>query len=360
MIKKNSQSYRLMPLVAMSGECSVEALGILLPQESYRKKLLMQLVRDKWIRLYEKDGLRGYRLSRRGKDLLLQIDGERFGFFLEDGADAAMRRSKLVQRERQHRISESLAMMESSDTEIFRDRKKKMFEYSREKIGEIAQPAFFVPKEVKVQSDLTRKIINSKLTGVWLTESAVWICYNMGTHLINWYENVEQRADILVRSILKMQGIKHETSSMILFGHSMEQALYCLDDPKTNAYIMNSFFERVCFIPLNEYGEPLLRLIGDADMYEHLLNSLKEDLQEENLGRIECDGFDPDGRYVLICTDMDMKRLIWFNTQMRYIKREGEVYCFGFQKDAIRSFCGENIRVTEIDLDVVKDVFGFD
>ena len=75
MIKKNSQSYRLMALVAMSGECSGEALGILMPQESYRKKLLMQLVRDKWIRLYEKDGLRGYRLSRRGKELLLQIEG---------------------------------------------------------------------------------------------------------------------------------------------------------------------------------------------------------------------------------------------------------------------------------------------
>lgn len=109
-----------------------------------------------------KKNSQSYRLNRRGKELLLQIDKERFGFFLEDGADAAMCRSKLVQRERQHRISELLAMMESSGVAVFRDRKEKVFEYSREKNGEITQAAFFVPKEVKVQSELTRKIINSK------------------------------------------------------------------------------------------------------------------------------------------------------------------------------------------------------
>ena len=296
MIKKNSQSYRILALVAMSGECSIEALGILMPQESYRKKLLMQLVKDKWIRLYEKDGLRGYRLGRRGKEFLLQTDQERF--------------------------------------------------------------AFFVPKEVKVQSDFARKIINSKITGVWLTESAVWICYNMGTELMNWYGNIEQRADILVRSILKMQGIKHETSSMILFGHRMEQALYCLDDSKTNAYIMNSFFERVCFIPLTEYGKPLLRLIGDADMYEHLLNSLKEDLREDAVGRIECDGIDLNGRYVLICMDMDLKKLIRFVTQMRYIDGAWEIYCFDFQKDIIRRFCGDHARISLVDFAKVREILG--
>ena len=88
MIVRNSQSYRLLTLVAMSGECSKEAMELLMPQDSYRKKLMMQLTGDNLIKGYEKNAVKGYRLSRRGKMLLLQMDKDRFGFFLEEGADA--------------------------------------------------------------------------------------------------------------------------------------------------------------------------------------------------------------------------------------------------------------------------------
>ena len=46
MIVLNSQSYRFLTLVAMSGECSKEAMELLMPQDSYRKKLMMQLTGD--------------------------------------------------------------------------------------------------------------------------------------------------------------------------------------------------------------------------------------------------------------------------------------------------------------------------
>lgn len=355
MVVKNSQSYRLLALVAMTGECSKEAMALLMPQEHYRKKILMQLMRDRLIKVYEKDGLMGYRLGRLGKAFLLQIDQERFSFFLEDGAGANMRRSKISQRERQHRVSEVLAMMESGDVEIYRDRKNQIFGYGARQTGEIEQSAFYLPNEVKEQEDLTRKIINSKLAGVWKSEGAVWICYNMGMHLMNWYGNVEQRADILVRSILNMQGIKHETSGMILLGNSMEWALHCLDDPRTRGYIMNSFYERVCFVPLDAYGKTILRLIGDVDMHEHLRNSLKEDLRKDAVGRIECDGIDPDGRYILILMDMDLKRLIRFCMQMRYINGCGDVYCFDFQGEVVRRFCSKNITISELDFEKVSE-----
>ena len=68
MIVRNSQSYRLLTVVAMSGECSKEAMELLMPQDSYRKKLMMQLTGDNLIKGYEKNAVKGYRLSRRGKD----------------------------------------------------------------------------------------------------------------------------------------------------------------------------------------------------------------------------------------------------------------------------------------------------
>ena len=357
MVVKSSQSYRLLSLVAMSGECSKEAMELLMPQESYRKKLMLQLKRDKLLKVYEKDGLVGYRLGRLGKETLLQLDKERFAFFLEDGADANMRRSKLPQRERQHRVSEVLAMMESNGVEIYRDRKNQIFGYGERQIDEVAQAAFYLPNEVKEQEDLMRKIINSKLVGVWQTESAVWVCYNMGSQRMNWYENVERRAGHLVCSIMKEKGMESKTASMILFGDSMEQALLCLDDPKRRTYFLNSFYERVCFVPLNDDGKTLLRLLGDAEVYEELKTVLQEDLDKDAIGSIECDGIDSEGRFVLICIDMDLKRLVRFQHQMRIFGGEGDVYCFGFQKAVIKDFCGEKVMIYEVNFETVKEVF---
>ena len=248
-------------------------------------------------------------------------------------------------------------MMESSGAEIYWDRKEHIFEDTDGQIVGIPQAAFYLPKEVKSQMDLSRKIINSKLAGVWLTESAVWVCYNMGPRLINWYENVEVRADILIRSILKKKGMNFHGSCAVLFGESMAQAKFCLEDPMTRAYFANSSFERICFVPLDEQGKALLQIIGDADMYNHLREGLMEDLVQENIERIDCDGVSPEGRYALICTDMDLKRLIQFNTRMQYSNGRGEVYCFGFQKDVVRDFCNENIEIMEVDFEIVKEIF---
>ena len=44
MITKDSQSYRMMALVAMSGECSENAMMFLMPQESYRIKIIQNLL----------------------------------------------------------------------------------------------------------------------------------------------------------------------------------------------------------------------------------------------------------------------------------------------------------------------------
>ena len=78
---------------------------------------------------------------------------------------------------------------------------------------------------------------------------------------------------------------------------------------------------------------------------------------QEGIGGIECDGVSPDGRYVLICTDMDLKRLIQFNTRMQYSNGRGEVYCFEFQKDVVRDFCNEIIEFMEVDFEMVNEIF---
>ena len=127
-LTKDSQAYRVLALVALSGECAEEALTLLLPQESYRQKVLRRLLEERLLSKYQKDGVKGYRLMRKGKETLLQLEWERFSFYLADGADFSMRRAGLKQRQRQHCISEILAIMERAEILMDRSKKQPIFE----------------------------------------------------------------------------------------------------------------------------------------------------------------------------------------------------------------------------------------
>ena len=341
----------------MSGECSEKAISILIPQKNHRTRLLSKLTSNKLIKKYQKDGLLGLRLAIKAKRFLLQSDPNRFSLFLSNGADYSMRRSSAVTRNRQHRISETLAMMKRAGIETYTDNKIDLFAKNRSQTGKNTVSIYFSPKEVKSQSDLTRKIINSKLTGVWINEDTAWLCYHTAEELFWWYENVEKRADILIQSMLKTVGIEIPSSDALLFGNTIAQAKMCLEDAKIRSDLLNSAFRRFCFIQMDENGIMLLQILNDKELYEYLFSVLTEDLQKKNQNYILNDGYNEEGLPVLICIDCDLKRLITFKTQLGYAECRGEIICFDFQKEGIKEFCGDNITLTLVDSDIIREEF---
>ncbi len=348
----------MLSLIGMSGECSGEALSLLLPQESYKKRVIKKLMMDNLITKRQKDGVVGYRLMYNSKKYLLQTSEDSLSFYLAEGADFSMRKSTPTQRMRQHRISETIVMMEKAGIVLDRAIKPPLFEEKPLQTDEYSQSFFYHPKEVKAQSDLTRKIISSRMTGVWLTPSAVWLCYNIGSQLPNWFENVEDRAEALIRSMLREKDIPFDDAGALLFGRSMEWAKECLNDPKTVRYILNSSFNQFCYVPLNEKGILYLQLLNKNDAFTCLQSILAEDLQADSRDRwISHDGYNPDGLPTLVCIDCDLKRLIRFITQLRYQGLKGEVICFDFQKEGIQEYCEEKAKISTVDLETVRRKF---
>lgn len=355
MITRDEQSYRVLANICMAGESSEEAIGILLPQDNYRQKLLYKLLAEKYITKYVRDDVAGYRLAKKGKELLLMIDKERFGFFLLDGADFSMHRPMLSPRLRQHRISETLAMMER-ETLIYRDRKKLIFEENPEQTEAIQQSAFFVAREVKAQRDLTRKIVGSKTTGVWVEDDTSWICYNMADTLPDWHENLENRTEELIRLMLQKEGI--EQSNALLFGTDMNLAAKVLADGKMLAYLMNTTYERLCFIPLDDRGMTLLEMLRETDIYDDLYYVLTQDYKKRTEeDPLEHDGYNADGQPVLVCVDCDLKRLVQFINRLEFLGRTGEVICFDFQKEVLEEYCGKEAKVAAVDFKAFREGF---
>ena len=96
----------------------------------------------------------------------------------------------------------------------------------------------------------------------------------------------------------------------------------------------------------------------DAEAYQSLLAVLAEDLQQkEEQPFIIQDGYNQNGQPTLICVDCDLKRLIQFQTQLSYLGVQGEVICFDFQKEAIENYCGEQTKISTVNLETVRKNF---
>ena len=357
MFKENSHSYRIMALIGMTGECSEKALSILIPHEPYRNKVISRLITKKAITKHQKNNLMGFRLTRNSKKMLLEIAEERFGFFLQDGADYTMRRSSVSYRLRQHRISETLAMMEQAKFIIHRDNKNDIFEETPTHTDKIMDSVFYLSKEIKSQKDLTRKIISSKITGLLLSENSAWLCYQSSQELFWWSDNIERRTETLIWLMLKDAGIYFDECDALLFGDSMKQAKAHLANRLMTDYLQRTSFRRFCFIQMDENGIMLLKLLDNKPLYNNFFQILSEDLTPSPNTYIIQDGLNAEGRPVLICIDCDLKRLVIFRNQLYFSNNHGEVICFDFQENAIKEFCGKNISISTVDSKKVWEAF---
>lgn len=78
--RKDTQAYRLLELVAVCGEFPAEQVYRLAGSTSYKGTITWLLKKKGLLRVYYRDGLRGYRLGRRAKAALLSDNPERFSF----------------------------------------------------------------------------------------------------------------------------------------------------------------------------------------------------------------------------------------------------------------------------------------
>ncbi len=80
--RKDTQAYRLLELVAVCGEFPVEQVYRLAGSTSYKGTVTWLLKKERLLRVYYRDKLRGYRLGRRARTALLSDNPERFSFYL--------------------------------------------------------------------------------------------------------------------------------------------------------------------------------------------------------------------------------------------------------------------------------------
>lgn len=358
--ERQSQSYALLELIAISGELPANQIRRLPGGDRYKEEKIKSLKSKRLIRTYYRDKLRGYRLTAEAKDLLLTDNPARFAFYLTGNTETNMLKSEITRRLRLHRIAEAYVTMQNAGIAVFRGTKPGVFglEGGEQYIYAVESPAFYSSREIKEFGSEFIKVRGARTVGTLIAESVAFVVYNMGNSLMKWSYKSEMRTKALMKTIFR-QRLPHqyqpaESIQGLILGNDMELAYQLMTntgDTKKNYFVLDGNYDNFHFITNDHQGEVILKLLCSRERVAELSKILSENLYAREPGwLIENDAVDENGDPVLFAYSFDLPRIVRFNTALQLQNRQGIVICFDFQADVLRRFFFRNAQFQTIDL----------
>ena len=346
--KKDTQAYRLLELVAVCGELPAELIYRLTGSTSYKETVTWLLKKEKFLRVYYRDKMRGYRLGRRAKAILLSDNPERFSFYLTGNVDTNLLKSEVTRRMRLHRIAEVHVAMQNAGVVVFRDEKPKVFAPEMPYCGKLEGTAFYSSREVKELGIEAVKIKGSRMAGVLLAPGSAFLTYNSGPYMAKWDYRAEQRTKALMQIVLcgGSAGLGYAPDRIcgLLFGNGMEPFYQIISSADSSArcfFLLDGNYEHFYYLTNDRRGEVMLKLLCDTDGREELDRILSQGLNAgEPYGIIENDAVDKNGAPVLFGYLPDIPRIHRFCNALQLQGRHGTLICFDFQREVLERCYG--------------------
>ena len=362
---QQSQSQKLIELVALSGEISTEAVGRIILNDSYCNKVLSQLKKDKRMRTINKHGLKGYRVTAKSKHMLLAENSTRFEHCLNGTAETAMVSYEFTRRKRLHEISDALVTMHNAGVEIFTDRKPLLFSQppqsleTTEELLRIHSPIFYTSREIKTTDLRWNNIRGSSFVGTLLGANGAWVVYNTGDAPVEWRFKIEARVKYEMQSYLNSKPLPEHYSenntSGLMLGGSMELLKRYLDESigKGDGFdFLVNYYRSFYYISNTRHGEIQLKFLTDQSRRDVLMNAvLKGAKPHDPMVTIDNDGFAPDNRPILVCFLIDIPRLFRFQTGLKAKDIHGIIICFDYQEEFIQSYFGDRVEIKTVEYD---------
>ena len=352
----------LLTLVALSGELPSTLVSRLPGSDSYKAYAVKILKRERLLRTYYHDGLRGLRLTSIAKNLLTARQPDRYlPLFTGDTATNTPKYS-VPHRLRLHRMAEVLVTAYNAGLLTFPWEKPAAFQAEPDDASLYVGPAYYSSREVKEIGAQATMIRGSRSTGILLCGSGIYAVYNTADTRMKWEYKAEVRLKAMMQTDLCHRRLADRfmdsPPGAIVFGDGMDQLEILMgqgDEETRNYLIMNGIFRCFHYLTLDHRGEVLLRLLCDPERKAALDGILSEDLAE---GRsnwlIEHDAIDGNGCPVLFGYTCDMPRIRRFDDALGLHGQTGTVYCFDFQEPALRRVCGPRVALQSIDVEAFE------
>lgn len=354
---------RLMTLIAVTGELPANQACRWIESPTYLRKVVTKLKNDSLIRTYYNNGLRGYRLTWKGKKLLKQNNPERFAALFEGRPSLNRPKYSVPDRIRLHRMAETTVTMLCADIAAYPWEKAPLFDKGHISDSLSFQaPAYYTSFEVKEIGEEASIIRGSRATGILLTPDIDYVVYNTGSTEMEWKYQSEVRLKTLVKrefgKARTFRRLEQTEPDAVVFASDMTQMLTLMDvmkQRKHDFFVLDGIFKHFFYLTNDQYGEFLLQFMCDPYLKESLDGLLTGDLlPEQPTGPTENDGYDTDGNPVLVSYLCDMPRIKRFDNALAMRKETGTLFCFDFQEPTLRQICSPNVKIQAIDFEAVK------
>ncbi len=371
--RHGSQVHRLVLLLSVVGEYPVRSLHLLGNERSY-KALVHRLTSVHTIRncntgdeitcrllsISGKAGYKSIRLYKAALPILEWISDKSLPHYMHSFWNHHFP-GNLSHRERNHRVAEAAAMCMRSEF-VFEPYKLPHLQ-NQELLSVIPrQKCFYFAKDLKaIGTGELNKTIFTRLVGAMFYETGVFAVYNTRNALMKWNGMGEFKTlhNLIEITRMNAKNLPGEVSSAILFGESDKIALDTLmasDDSKRLEFRFDSIYKHIHFVPMNDFGIHLLKILTVPDWNENLLSLLFDaETRSYNQGQFEYDAF-IDGKYIFSHLDSDIARLTRFRDAIAMQNLAFEVLCFPEQVGFVRSYLGGHINIKTISIESVDSL----
>ena len=353
----------LLIMIALSGEFPATMVSRLPGADTYKEFAIKRLKRDKLIRSFYRDGLRGLRLTSTAKKLLLTAYPIWFQSTLTGNTETNLLKSEIPRRLRLHRMAEVLLVMNNTGISTFPWEKPAIFQTASLPPDSFhGQTAYYSSREVKEIGPQSNKIRGSRATGILLTDGGIFVVYNTAATEMKWEYKAEMRLKALLQIELCQQRLpdrfRNAKQDAIVFGASMKQMewLMGIESKATRSFfVLDGNFEHFYFLTNDHHGEVLLQLLCEPELKATLDEILMENLSESRVSwPIVNDGFDESNAPVLFGYTCDMPRIKHFDTALSLHDQTGTLICFDFQEKTMRRICGPRVSLQCIDFEAFE------
>lgn len=365
-IRPGAHVLELLELLSVAGEFPMSALSILGNQRTMRELVCKledkQEIEVSWsgkrycARLLSISGKRGLmrniRLHKSALPLLDELHPAAVDYYLSAFRNHAFS-GKRGDIERNHRVAETLAMMFSSGIEIRPYLLPRLqTEHIEPTVGDM--PCFYPSRIVKkLDGDSMNKTGFTRMTGLLLKKGVGFAVYNTRNAVMKWHGDGELKAMQQCEDLARRNAGVDALCGAILFGRSGSVALDTLMETNKAGRRdcrIDHIYTAVHFVPLNDDGKSLLRLLTIPALQSRL-RSVLFPLRLQVNGFVECDCDAVDGgKYILSHLDGDLARLARFRlAAIEDKEHQYEAVCYPWQLAYVKPFLGERIELKLID-----------
>ena len=370
-ITPSSQVNKLLTILSVVGEFPFDSRG-LLGSEGYFNNLIYKhtrpddysfsnsdiIIHGQLFQLAGKAELKTIRFHKTGLPILKHLNPIAYQHYLDtyDNHHLRTTEDRII---RNHRIAEAAVMCLNAGIEARSYIAPKLTKQYHQVIP-FNDPAFYLSKHLKkIDPDGFNKTKYARIVGALFYQTGCYSVYNLRDTMMKWKPESELKVKLDMTDICTMNTENQEVQSTIFFCSSYQTGFRVLEEWKSNSdlrTLFTSVYKHVHFIPINEFGVQLLKILTVPHWNERLLRMFfRNEDRSFGMGDMPYDA-EMNGTYILSFLDSDFARLYLFRNNIgKFPDRKWLVLCFQHQAMFLREYLGAGVRLKVIPMEKVME-----